>query len=503
MSKMNEIERRLRSARPQTEGSPPPLAAVLALVEQAAAEPRPRHWWRRSRVVLPLALAALALAGAGGGVLLLAPGKLLPPAFVLPANPNTGLGRPVPASLALLPMRAPDPAGGPPWGMRAIHTTRGLVCLQAGRVVGDQLGGLGTGYAFNADGRFHPFLPADAIGVDACPTGDENGPAFMPGSPVIVTADGLPLAGENLWPGERVHCDLPGEQNWGVRCPQAELRQVAMGLLGADATSIHVSAPGRDFTVKPYGPEGAYLIVLPAQPNANTSIWSGSWAGHGDVSKAPGGTRLTVTYSDGSQCQIPAASRQQQCQRKGVGSGGGALPSSAQLSAPVDVRYLPLVSHPTAPLIVDARTSNRFSRRRFSGGMDSGPRGTGEEQPGPALAIGFEARVSAQNESSGYVVELQPQAAPGCATPALIVSQPTEQTIPAGQRVEMTVPLEDSCATTYSGRVFFAKSSSKSEPGVSHSEDEGPLYEVIGSQFGVRPHSLRFPTVGRFQISVP
>jgi hypothetical protein len=494
MSKMNEIEQRLRSARPQTEGSPPPLAAVLALVEQAAAEPQPRHWWRRSRVALPLALAAVVLAGAGGGALLLAPGKPLPPASVLPANPNTGLGQPVPASLALLPMRVPDPAGGPPWGMRAIHTTRGLVCLQAGRVVGGQLGGLGTGYAFNADGRFHPFLPADAIGVDACPTGDENGLAFMPGSPVIVTADGLPLAGENLWPGERVHCDLPGEQNWGVRCPQAELRAVAMGLLGPDATSIHVSAPGRELTVTPYGPEGAYLIVLPAQPDANTSMQSGSWDGHGDVSNAPGGALLTVTYGDDSQCQIPATSPQQRCQRKGFGSGSGALPSSAQVSAPVDARYLPLVSHPTASLIAEARTSNRFSRRRFSGR---------EEQPGPALAISFEARVSAQNESSGYVVELQPQEVPGCATPALIVSQPTEETISAAQRVEMTVPLEDSCATTYSGRVFFAKSSSESEPGVSHGEDEGPLYEVIGSQFGARPHSLRFPTVGRFQISVP
>jgi hypothetical protein len=502
MSTIKDTEQRLRAARPAVEASPPPFDAVMAQIEQAAgaAESKPRRWWRRSRTAIPVALAAVVLAGAGGGALLLTQGEPLAPAFVLPANPNTGLGQPLPASLALLPMRVADPDAGPPWGMRVIRTTRGLVCLQAGRVVDGQLGGLGIGYAFNADGRFHPYLPADAIGVDGCVTGDANGLAFMPETPVIVTADGLPLAGENLWPGERVHCDLPGQQDWGVRCPQSELRQVAMGLLGPDATSIHLSAPGQEFTVKPYGPEGAYLIVLPAQPNANTSMSSGAWDGHGYASSAPGGAVLTVTYNDGSQCQIPG---QQQCPREGFDFPTSALPSSAEVSAPVDVRYLPLVSHPAGPLIANARTTNPLVHQRFTGGMKTGPKGVGEEQPGPALAISFEARASAQNESSGYVVELVPQEVAGCATPALIVSQPTERTISAGQRVEMTVPLEDACATSYSGRVFFAKAVSQSEPDVSHGEGEGPLYEVIASQFGVRPHSLQFPTVGRFQISAP
>jgi hypothetical protein len=442
------------------------------------------------------------LAGAGGGALLLTEGKPLPPAFVLPANPNTGLGEPVPASLALLPMRVADPEGGPPWGMRVIQTTRGLVCLQGGRVVNGELGGIGTAYAFNADGRFHPFLPADAIGIDGCVTGDQNGLAFMSGFPAIVTADGLPLAGENLWPGERVHCDLPGEQNWGVRCPQDELRQVAMGLLGPDATSIHVSTSGHEFTVKPYGPEGAYLIVLPAQPNANASMQSGSSGAEGSTSNAPGGAVLTVTYSNGSECQIPG---QQQCPHEGFDYGSGALPSSTEVSAPVTVRYLPSLGHPSAPLIAWARTSDPDTREAFRGNQRTGLKGIGEELPGPALTISFEGHVSARNESSAYVVELVPQEVAACATPALIVSQPTEQTISAGQRVEMTVPLEDSCATSYSGRVFYAKSVSQSAPGVAPGEDEGPLYEVIASQFGLRlrPHSLQFPTVGRFEISVP
>lgn len=506
MSTTKQIERRLRAARPHLEGSPPPLAAILARIEQAppAREPKRQRWWRRSRTAISVALAALVLAGAGGEALLLSSGKPLPPAFLLPANANIGLGDPVSASVAPLPIRVSDPRGGPPWAMRVIHTTRGLVCLQAGRFVNGELGGLGTGYAFNNDGRFHPFLPADAIGVDACPTADPDGLAFMPGHPEIVTANALPLAGENLWPGERVHCDLPGQENWGVRCPQSELRQVAMGLLGPDATSIHVTTHGQEFTVKPYEPDGAYLIVLPAQPDANTSMSSGSAGVYGSTSKAPGGALLTVTFNDGTQCQIPASSPQQECQAKGFES-AGALPSSAQVSTAVNVRYLPMVRHPASPLIAWARGTGPNENRHFEGNERIGANGLGGEGPGPALAISFQARVAAPNESSGYVVELKPQEVADCATPELIVSQPTQQTISAGQQVEMTVPLESSCATSYSGRVFFAESTSQRTPGTSYSENEGPLYEVIASQFGarLRRHSLQFPTVGQFQISVP
>lgn len=496
---MSDIEQRLRAARPEREASPPPFTAVLARIEQAArpaASQSPR-WWRRSRTVIPIALAALVLAGAGGSALLLAPGKALAPAYVLPANPSTGLGRPVPASLAALPLRIADPQGGPPWGMRVIRTTRGLVCLQGGRVVDGQLGGLGSGYAFHGDGRFHPFLAADAIGVDGCVSGDANGHAFLPGAPVIVTANGLPLAGENLWPGERVHCDLPGQEDWGVRCPQSELREVAMGVLGPDATSIRVGASGHEFTVKPYGPDGAYMIVAPAPPGANKSMQSGAWDGHGYATNAAGGVVLTVTFANGSQCEIPG---RRVCPREGFDFANSALPSPAQVSAPVAVRYLPSVSHPSAPLIAWARTSNPNRREAFA---PTGPNGLGEAPAGPALAVSFEARVGAQNESSGYVVELQPRVAPGCATPALIVSQPTQQTISAKERLEITVPLEDRCATSYAGRVFFARSASQSEPDISRVEDEGPLYQVIASQFGPRAHSLHFPTVGSFQISVP
>ncbi len=499
MSAWQEVEQRLRSACPEVNVPAPPLAFTLAYLECAigagAAPERPRRRWRRSGVIGPLLIAAAVLAGAGGGALLLLPGKPLAPAYVLPANPETGLGRPLAASVTPLPLRAPDPEGGPAWGMRVIRTTRGLVCLQAGRIVDGQLGGLGSGYAFSADGRFHPFLPEDAIATDACPAVGSDGLAFLPGPPVIATANALPLAGENVAPGDRVHCDLPGEEDWGVRCPQAELRQVAVGLLPG-AASIEVETPGGSFTIKPYGPEGAYLIVLPAQPAVNASMSSGSFQGpFGSASSAPGGAVLRVTYGDGSRCQIPIATPQQQCHAQTTVAGGGALPSSGALASAVRVSYVARTSQQISPLLASARSSNRFSQRSFE------PTRPGHEQAGPALTVSFRAPVSAANASTAYVVELRPQEVAGCATPSVIVSQPSEQTISAGQQVDMTVPLEDSCATSYSGRVFLAHSSSIG----GESGGEGPLYEVIAARFGAGPgnNPMKFPTVGRFEVSVP
>lgn len=456
-------------------------AAERRLSNRAA----PRRWWRRRAVTLSVAFAALALVGAGGGELLFGSGKPLPPAFVLPANPAVGLGRPLPASLSLLPLREADPAGGPPWGMRVIRTSRGLACVQAGRVVGARVGGLGIGYAFKGDGLFHPFSPADAISSDSCATVDSSGQAFQPGGPTVVTADGLPLAGENLYPGQRVHCDLPGQEDWGVRCPQADLREVAVGMLGPDAASIRVSAYGRDFTVEPYGPDGAYLVVLPAPSHANGGPYG--FLGR----RAPGTPTLTVTFRNGSTCKLPAVRAGQQCRPEGIRRASGPLPAPARLHRAVSVRYSARMTG-EEPLSVTAVGGERSFPRVI--------RSTNEPLPG--LSITFRAPVAAPNASSGYGVELRPHAAPGCSLPGRILSQPTQNTIAAGRPVRITVLLESSCRTTYSGRVFFARSSgSYSEARTSDHTGEGPLYEVIASE-GIRG---RMPgaTVARFHIAVP
>jgi hypothetical protein len=378
--------------------------------------------------------------------------------------------------------------------MRVIRTTRGLLCLQAGRVMDGRLGALGTGYSFHADRRFHPFLAEDAISTDACPAVGAGGTAFLPGPPVIVPANGLALAGENVSQSDQVHCDLPGQENWRVRCPQPELRQVAVGLLGPNARSIGVTnADGSGFTIAPYGPEGAYLIVLPAQPNANASMSSGSYQSpFGYASSAPGGAALKVSYNDGVQCQIPITRPSQQCHPQSVAGPG--LPPAQQLRSVVHASYVPLDEHPESPLLMErAGGKSSFPGRAGANGRDA---------PGPAFAITFKAPVAAANASSAFVVELRPHPVPGCATPSVIVSQPTSETLKAGAQVNITVPLETNCATSYAGRVFYATSSSIG----GESGGGGPLYEVIAAQFGARGsgrNPMNFPTVGSFNISAP
>lgn len=470
---------------------------VRAADQRLSAAPAARGWWRRRRrgVALPLALTAVVLMGAGGGALLLAPGTPVEPAFELPPMSTVGLGRTLAPSLTLLPMRVADPAGGPPWGMRVIRTTRGLACIQAGRVVDGRLGGIGIGYAFKGDGRFHPFSPADAVSVDSCATVDPDGRAFQPGTAAIVTADGLPLAGENLYPYERVHCDLPGQQDWGVRCPQVDLREIAVGVLGPDATSIRVSAPGRDLTVKPYGPDGAYLIVLPAPAKANSGIAAAppsAVAGSHEGRPATIAT-LTVTYRDGSHCEIPASSQQQACTPKGLDVAERALPTAATLRTPLHVRYQPLLANSSPLMTMD------------SGGRTIAPSPAAGGKPGPGLTISFKAPVAAPNISSGYDVELQARPLAGCTVPATIVAQPTQQTIAAGQQVALAVSVASSCRATYIGRVFFVRSTgSYSEARTSDHTGEGPLYEVISSDFCCGRHSAGVgATVGVFRVSVP
>lgn len=101
-------------------------------------EGRPRSRLGR-RWSAALVLAGLALVAAGAA--LAATGQL---DFGPPLDP---LGRPgrqdhggSPAQRGrLLAVRTPDPAGGPPWGIRTFRSRRGELCAQYGRVVAGRL----------------------------------------------------------------------------------------------------------------------------------------------------------------------------------------------------------------------------------------------------------------------------------------------------------------------------------------------------------------------------
>jgi hypothetical protein len=175
----------------------------------------------------------------------------------VPAIPTANEGAVLPASITLLPLRVPDPAGGPPWGLRELKTTRGLMCVQVGRIVDGRIGVLGRDGAFRDDGASHPFSRTFMEGP-GCGTEDGRGDAF-----VNEDLHGIP---ESSLFGDRQHVSggCYGSTRSAAECPPPALRDVYFGLLGPDAESVTHVTPGGGSAVTPTtGPDGAYLIVLP------------------------------------------------------------------------------------------------------------------------------------------------------------------------------------------------------------------------------------------------
>jgi hypothetical protein len=145
-----------------------PLKALEELGDQferaayAAGGPRRGRRARRRRVLCLAVLGALLVAATAMAASGLLTGEPVRNPAGVTFKADEGLGKPLPDQNDLLDLRVPDPAGGPPWGMRTVRTTRGLGCVQVGRVVDDKLGVLGRNGAFGDDGRFHE-LPADVL----------------------------------------------------------------------------------------------------------------------------------------------------------------------------------------------------------------------------------------------------------------------------------------------------------------------------------------------------
>ena len=113
-------------------------------------------------------------------------------------DPARGWGALVPTSARLLDLRVADPAGGPPWGLRVVSTTRGVGCLQVGRVVDGKLGVLGQDGVAHDDHRFHE-LPLDAVEFPSCQFEDSAGHVFA-----SIAANGSLVSGRviaaRVWP---------------------------------------------------------------------------------------------------------------------------------------------------------------------------------------------------------------------------------------------------------------------------------------------------------------
>ena len=295
----------------------------------------------------------------------------------------------------LLPLRVADPGGGLPWGMRLVHTTRGLVCIQVGRISGSQLGVLGQDEAFNDDGRFHPVAP-DVVGYHRSTA--EISSCLPPGK---VTSQEASIPQNGVF----------GAAN-SANIPRSARRWISYGLLGPNAVSVSYEREGRERAVPVDPGSGAYLMVLPASPKNGFETGGGASSSNGFVT--PQGALSSITYRvHGGLCSesrpaSEAAAAHPQCPR---------LPFATPFGAP--------------------RRLHRPIRVRLAAS-------------GTAL-VTFTAPRAVKSAISGYAVEIPAPCHKGTS------ELPVERDVRAGELIHVPVPglFANACGPTVSVRVVY------------------------------------------------
>ncbi len=331
-------------------------------------------------------------------------------------TPTVGLGVPARGGSRLLGVTFADPAGGPPWGMRLVHTTRDLLCVQVGRVYHGTLGVLGLDGAFHDDGSFHP-LPPDTIGRQFGTT------SCQPESVrVSQEVSGLPESGL-----------MPKVGNLGVLSHD---RWVSYGLLGPDALSVTYSYHGSHRTIPVEPGTGAYIVVLPGietGPNRH-SITSGGSSGASRPGGAPlpnpAGALTAIAYRFGhTTCQDTG--------RANPPHDACPLPLPARLPA----RLLEPSSNLHRPVVV------RLHRAHVPGGYDA--------------VLTFKAPHAVPNALSGYSVASPSPCHEGTSI------DPIDRDVRAGATV--TVPIEavfaNACGPSVVLEVLYSRHSEVPAPG--------------------------------------
>jgi hypothetical protein len=262
------------------------LEREIERVAGEAGELRRRWRWRRSSmliVALPLGLAAAAVA-ATSAILVGDPVKN-PSGARLNLNPKAGLGVIV-GSGKLLVARAADPDGGPDWALRMVKTSRGLGCVQLGRVVDGKLGVIGRDGASGNDGKFHE-RGAEIIQQTDCQQTDGAGNVF-----IAMTYMGLPASGDATGCAPR-----SSSRDSRPVCPPGSLRTIYYGLLGPEGKAVtYISRGGSFIRRRVNGPDGAYLVVLRTDPKRRNFYYS--------PGVTPASGLRSVEYRDGSVCHI-------------------------------------------------------------------------------------------------------------------------------------------------------------------------------------------------------
>jgi hypothetical protein len=348
---------------------------------------------RRRRVPVLGALLATGLVLTGGA---LAAAGVIPVGapFGSPApkaDPHRGDGALVPASARVLALRVPDPAGGPPWGLRVIKTTRGATCVQAGRVVAGRLGVVGRDGVAGDDGRFHP-LPLTSLGAPGCVPDDAAGHAY------VSIAMGTMASG----PGPRPTCrGVEGGDRTLPLCPARDARLLVFGLLGPEVAAIGYHDGDHVVRQRIAAPAGGYLAVFAR---------SGRLNGFSIGAKPSVGFAIRrIYYRDGSSC------------------GGKAGPSHHPIDCPL-AGYRP-----------PQRTSGRGSIRRQL-------TVTGRHR----LTVSFAAPVAVRSASRAYALSLSVRNA-RCSLAEMGIQ--TQRDFVKGARVTIAAMLPAGCRGTVRGTV--------------------------------------------------
>jgi hypothetical protein len=347
-------------------------------------------------------------------------------------KPTAGLGVPKPGTISLLPLEVADPAGGPPWGMRFYETSRGLGCVQIGRLVGGRLGVLGQDGVFANDGRFHP-LPANLIEGFGCAPLDAHGHTFLAASRFPIDASGYQPGG----------CLPAGDKRLAgsdiAACPSGPWRLVTYGLLGPQGKSITYADGSQSRTIAVVGPQGAYLIV---QSTVHAP------RGFVPPSIAPALAPIErVTYRDGAVCIIKSARRlggARGCPPVGYAAPAAQRLTVHELAAPISVRKIPAKTYCAPPNGDDIRPCEASTPRLFRP-LTGGP-------PELLVEISFTSRVAIPDIHSYYVFNLvEPISADGCGGESGL----TTADIAAGQRASVRLLVPYRCKGLVRGNVTY------------------------------------------------
>lgn len=468
MSVLPQLERLLGDA---ADRLPTDLSPASSNGRLSAATTGRHRWWRRLRGrpprSLPIAAATLALGGTAAALAATGFFQIGAPVTTQPAHPpisTIGEGTARRGTMRVVSARVADPAGGPAWGIGVFITTTGLACPVTGRLVDGRLGVLGIDYAFANDGRFHPLLAPASISLD-CAAPDAHGQLFLTGQAWIVSASG-DLAPEAAV-SQRPHCDLPGTEEWHVRCPQSALRAVYYGFLGPKARTISYTYRGQHHVQSTAGRSGAYLVVLPA-PAGSTK---GARARPGGFKAGP---TLYATYSTGRTCAVQNVTELDhptECALVGYVEPHLQLPTPAAAHATVRVDYTTSLIEDHIPLHV------------------------------AAIQVTFQAPIAITTTRSFYLLALQRPATNVCdraltrANTFSPLTQASDQTIRQGQTITIAAPLRPFCAGRYTGRLAYAIVTSPTSAADELTPSREPAHTVTAATFAIEivarnPHAV-------------